>query len=431
VKAQLGIRASIADEKSSLLEPWAFRMRVVNTDDKERPSKLMSPEVHLLTRCVIWPLSAKALAEVDKHSREDGLDWEHFVALTARHRVAAMTKNALGRAQVSTPAAAAERLARSARQEALKELALAGEVLRLNKVLRASGVKPVLLKGVSVALQGFGRLGLRNNRDIDLLVRPTEALVCQTALLETGYRQIEPGPQCTLQDVKKWLILHKDMVFVNPETDSIVELHWRLFDNPRLMPLDDVVDAVIQYGGSEIAVLPKFVNAIYLCAHGSQHAWSRLKWLADLAAQLSHFTDADFHQLDAEARRLGLIRLVGASLRLCVRLLHLSVPPRLLRGYERDWRIGLLEQTALASLLRGGVTELEDRRFGSTLKNLSHYLFRDDPLYWLAEMKYDFLDEPDAPSIGASSALLQRLPRWISRHTRLGGKSPRGSDGSV
>jgi hypothetical protein len=389
-------------------------LAMTSPDTQKRPSA----EFRLLAACMSWPQSHQATLKVKSLSGAH-IDWDEFVALTARHRVAALAQSALQKAGEAPPPEASERLAQAAHHEAMKELTLAGEVLRLNAALQKCGLTPILLKGVGIALQGFGRLGLRNNRDIDILISSSEIAKCADILTELGYQRIEPDNAISEGDLSKWPIIHKDMVYINRQGGSIVEVHWRLFDNPHLMPVDPDKRDHVSYGGREISVLPLITNIIYLCAHGAQHSWSRLKWLVDLSVLLTHLSEHDFAELARETKRRGLGPLVSSSTRLCVDILEAPVPESFLNSIGRDWQVNILQQIAHTSLIHGGSVELEDRPWGSTLKNLSHYLFKADMNYWASEIKYDYLDDDQSIGLNTWQHMLGRVPRWINKHSHL------------
>jgi hypothetical protein len=48
------------------------------------------------------------------------------------------------------------------------------------------------------------------------------------------------------------------------------------------------------------------------------------------------------------------------------------------------------------SMFAGAGLELEEQRFGSTLKNLSHYLMAHGTGFWREELRFDLMDLPAA-----------------------------------
>jgi putative nucleotidyltransferase-like protein len=95
-----------------------------------------------------------------------------------------------------------------------------------------------------------------------------------------------------------------------------VEVHWRLFPNARLMPVDpDWLSRPrhVEIQGAQVPAVPLSAQWLYLLAHGSNHPWSRMKWLADVPAfALRH---PRFAQPDAlEAAGTGYRRSIATGL---------------------------------------------------------------------------------------------------------------------
>src|SRR5690606_21042563 len=106
-----------------------------------------------------------------------------------------------------------------------------------------------------------------------------------------------------------WVRAHKDMVFAHPGHRTIVELHWRLFDNRHLYnPATDQPARVQLTPCAAVWTLAPEAAFLYLCLHGAQHAWSRLKWLADVAALVAKLDEAELTRRYAAARARGLHR---------------------------------------------------------------------------------------------------------------------------
>ena len=77
----------------------------------------------------------------------------------------------------------------------------------------------------------------------------------------------------------------------------------------------------------------------------------------------------------------------------------------ILADARRDWRIRMLEQVALHSMAAGDAAELETLSFGSTQKNLSHYLLTSGWRYWAAEVAFDIADTSRTPVPAGMRAL--------------------------
>jgi hypothetical protein len=86
----------------------------------------------------------------------------------------------------------------------------------------------------------------------------------------------------------------------------------------------------------------------YLCVHGAHHAWSRLKWLADVNALVAN--DADIGRLHRHAQRIGAGLCAGQGLLLCQRLFALNLPEPLVDELGANQRVKKLMTIALDAM---------------------------------------------------------------------------------
>src|SRR5262249_3024793 len=116
-----------------------------------------------------------------------------------------------------------------------KNLAMAREALRMQRLFDDADQPVLFIKGAALALLAFRNLGLRAGQDIDLLV-PYETLPVATALiLREGYRRFDPPPNIGDVQLRRVMPLRKDIGFVHQATGLQIELHWRLFLNRQAM----------------------------------------------------------------------------------------------------------------------------------------------------------------------------------------------------
>jgi hypothetical protein len=168
-------------------------------------------------------------------------------------------------------------------------------------------------------------------------------------------------------------------------------------------------------------VLPEPLNLRYLALHGSQHGWSRLKWLVDFAALLARIDPSQRSALYRTTRTCEGRRALGQAMILCEDMLALPLDPQLRRLILSDrrnaWLVGIARHCAMGS----GARELEEVRFGSTAKNLGHYLLSMSPAYLLAEARFDLGDMTGVPGKSGLHRLgpAGRLIGWLSRQRSL------------
>lgn len=365
----------------------------------------------LLLATIRWPDDDQRRAEVTRRASME-IDWTRFIALARRHRVGPLVLHALASAKVDAPPPLSGQLQEIGGRALFLEMAIAGEVGRLCQSLSDRGINVVVLKGPALSLRAYGQLGLRTYRDVDLLVTEHDMAGARAVLEDAGYDLGEP---LAAHDLAAWVAHHKDVVLRHAGTGLLVELHWRLFDNRLLMPMAKLAHptalGVSPLG--QVLVLPAAAELRYLCLHGALHGWSRLRWLADVNAILSH-SSPEALLVAIGSERGGVEPAVAQALILCRELLGTSLGPDVERALAKTWRGPALARLAWSEILRSGPNELETVRFGSTVKNLSHYAMFDGARALLEELRFDLTAKPRLD--GVKAAAKGRFAGWISRH---------------
>jgi hypothetical protein len=291
-------------------------------------------------------------------------DW-NAVALTAqRQRVAGLVYDALLAGGVQLPAASAAEFARRAQAIFRKNLLLAAETCRLQKLLDTAEIPSVALKGVALAQLAYGSLKVKDTHDIDLLV-PEDRAVAAMALLERdGYALSFPSSQLSATQRSAVVRYSREVAFIHRDSRVFTELQWRVADNPELLkdvhagsPTQNVVVAQNDVVADALSVrtLARDDLFAYLCIHGAHHAWSRLKWLADLNAFIAA-TGADVVHLHRYAQAKGAGFCSGQALLLCRHLFALPLPDNLateLQGTARVRKLYAIATDAMADRTRG------------------------------------------------------------------------------
>ena len=318
---------------------------------------LASPEFLLIAACSRWPPSQSRNAAVGSAAAPVA-DWNAVVMAARRQRVVGLVYDALLATGMRLPAAPAAELARRAQAISRKNLLLAAETCRLQELLDASGIPSVVLKGVALAQLAYGSLKLKHTRDIDLMIPPDRALAAMALLERDGYALSFPSNHLSATQRQAVVRYSREVAFVHPDNGAFLELQWRVADNPKLLnevhagsPTQNVVVA----DGLSARTLARDDLFAYLCIHGAYHAWSRLKWLADLNAFIAA-TDADVMHLHRHAQAKGAGFCSGQALLLCQRLLALPLPDSLaseLQGTARVRKLYAVAADAIADRTRG------------------------------------------------------------------------------
>lgn len=350
------------------------------------------------------------------------LDWQHLLAVARHHRVEPLVHAALAEAGGAPAERACAMLRDRVRAATAHALLLSAESVRLQRLLSDAGIESLLLKGAATGALAYGQRQLKCSWDVDLLVAPEHVLPAYALLKEAGYRRPGGEADLTAAELAGDLAREKEIVLDRPGDDMVVELHWRLHNNPCLLgnwsPASLPSRSVPVAGGS-VLTLGDEQHYVYLAVHGASHAWFRLKWLADFCWWIAGMDEQRLLRMHDAAVRAGAGRCSGQGLLLAHRLLGLDLPPALRRRLEAQPATRLLArlgERAIAS--RGGHVELRDKKLLSRAVLASQFLLSDAPGYRRAALAERF--QGFGASRGARTRMsdLSRFPRAFWRLVR-------------
>jgi hypothetical protein len=272
-----------------------------------------------------------------------------------------------------------------------------GEIARLQATFAGAGVPFLVMKGVALSQQLYGSPFARSSSDIDLLVEPHDFAAAEGLLLAADYRR---NVELTARQSREYRRQIKDVSYFNSHIHVSVELHDRLTDDERLIPLSAntllrTADEVV-IGESPTPTLSSALLPVHLCIHGASHGWTRLLWLNDFAASVCAPGGPD--RALAEAGKLGLSSLMLHSLCCVHRWLGVPVPGEHLRTAEASRHVRALKST----LNEISIREFQLPRSEDTVsKHMQRwrimrysYLFKIDFEYWSRKLSREFASPP-------------------------------------
>lgn len=342
-------------------------------------------------------------------------DWEELVAVARRHRVEGLVHDGLVRSGVSVPPEAAEPLAAEARRIARENLRFAAESMRIARDLEEAGIRYAFVKGLTLNMLAFGTLAVKKSVDVDIFVDPARYLDATALIKAAAYGCAYPGRGSSDAELLDWAARHKHTVWMR---DGItVELHASLVDSPEM--LQGVTIASPRQGvdigpGMRLATLGTDEIFAYLCVHGATHGWSRIKWLADVAALLAGRDAAEVVRLHRRAIDLGAGRATAQALLLCRDLLGLPLDPALERELRGDRAVRQLAAVAVRAMAEGGSRETIETVFGTVAVHLVNLRMMKGWRFKAAELKRKLA----GPGETGLAAPLLAVPKWLLRRAR-------------
>jgi hypothetical protein len=185
----------------------------------------------------------------------------------------------------------------------------------------------VYMKGPALAQQFYEDPALRSCSDIDILVSESDyAKVAQLAF-DKGYRfLLDPtvGSFVTSADDLSFIIRYADVISMFDQDNMHIELHRYIEKTTPIFPVSRIMAEAQQVtlGRATIQTLSTAWHFVYITYHHSRHFWSRLHWVADLHALMSHPTFKREEVLKL-ANEVGLLPTVQAA----IELSRLTVQP--------------------------------------------------------------------------------------------------------
>lgn len=305
----------------------------------EMDVRSLPPELQLLLACSrIRPTS------YDKARQQAlitaGIDWCRFLSLVEKHQVTPVVWRNLQRLAGHVPACVLAKLDLAYAANAGHVLEQAAELTTLVKQLNAEGIPHMVLKGLAVAVTLYGDATLRQSGDIDLLVNEVRLPRVGQLLIDLGYREVRAERMLTAAQnyiQNKFLTHHR--IYQHRLTHTVVEVHWRLFTNPYLLPVDPfhgLHTQAIPFGAVTLLSLAEEDLLIYLCVHGDSHLWAHLKWQIDLLHFLEAQPERGWPRILARARELGVSRSLLSGLLLAFRLYNAPLPAPVGKEIQAD-----------------------------------------------------------------------------------------------
>jgi hypothetical protein len=282
-----------------------------------------------------WSFLQAACSEIPRPEKSarlrlllrEPLRWNLLLDLADRHGTQSLLCQALVDIENAVPPAELSVLNRRYQINLHKALFLSRELIRILECLSALGVKVMPYKGVALAELAYGDIALRRAGDIDLLIRPQDFPRVRGAVRELGYT---PHLVLSPAEERAYLKCGYECAFDGAAGPNLLEVQWAV--QPSFYAVDFDMDALfhravtITVAGHPMKTLSSEDLLLVLSAHAAKHVWGRLIWLCDIA-RIMTLPTLDWTWIASQAKALGIVRILGVTMRLANRLLGSTIPP--------------------------------------------------------------------------------------------------------
>jgi Uncharacterised nucleotidyltransferase len=282
-------------------------------------------EMALLRECARTTIDEERAAHI-RRLVAGPFDWGRLLSIAREHGLLPLLASHLDGLEW-VPVAVQEELRVRLRRNTERNVALAGELVRLLGLLRDAGVAAVPFKGPVLATVAYGHLGLREFTDLDFLVNAADIPTARRVLVARGYRPWFDLPAAQESQYVRSRYEHP----FRRETDGvIVELQWRIVPAYFGLRLDyagmwERCESASLAGHRVPSLSPEDLLLV-LAVHGTKHLWERLGWVTDVAELLRARPALDWERLRRHAQDSGTRRMLALALGLVTELLGAPMP---------------------------------------------------------------------------------------------------------
>ena len=262
------------------------------------------------------------------------MDWPHLLELADEHGMLPLLAARLsGLDEAIVPSEVRQKLRTWQRAQTVFTLSLTAELFRLLDRFATAGIEVLLTKGPVLAARCYGDAGSRQYTDLDLIVRDKDIQRSTEAMIASGY---EPKIPLKAIEAKKF---PGEYVFAHSHTRLLVEFHTeRTFRyHPRPLPVEKLFErrACVRFDGHDVPALATEDELILICIHAAKHFWTRLMWVADVAALVSR-QKVDWDRAMSAGREVGAERMLRVGLRLAADVLGARLPAQVASDVHSD-----------------------------------------------------------------------------------------------
>jgi hypothetical protein len=287
------------------------------------------------------------------------IDWDYLFHLAQRHAVLPLLHRQLNAtASEYLPQDFRKKLSAKFRENATRNILLAGELTGIVKLFEAEGISTLAYKGPALAVSAYGDISLRRFIDLDVIVRKRDVRRAGNLLHKLGF---EPAGDLSESQEEILLRSQHNLAFTRGGGKLIVEVHWEVASQQfASVPVGERVwerAVAVTLNGGEVKSLSPEDLLLALCVHGTKHMWERLAWVCDVAELVNSHPQLDWPYILRHAQEAHVERMLQLGLRLAGGLLAAPLPESVRRRALDDEAAARLSSMVVAKMFDGAEHE--------------------------------------------------------------------------
>lgn len=271
--------------------------------------------------------------EVQIFINSQSLNWELFQKIITLHQVRPFVYNALTANAIQTDAAFYNKLRLTTTRIATGNLLKLKELVRIQQLLKKSGVESIPNKGVLLSKKLYDDYISRETSDIDFIINPGDFVSVISMLVADGYECVNYyNPE--YRDL--FLESDHEVKFVKSISgeEYKIEIHWAI--THKMMAIPFRAEEVFYNTGREI-VLNNEVKTLslsnsfttLLIHHGVNDIWRTVRHSIDIASFVrKYYADIDWREMESMTRKYKIYKTTCLGLSMCREIYGIEIPER-------------------------------------------------------------------------------------------------------
>lgn len=239
-------------------------------------------------------------------------------------------------------------------KNAARNLELCGKLIQIAGGLNKHHIPIVAFKGPAQSQLLYEDIFLRSFADLDILVRPKDALRAISGLKEMGLLTEVEIPASQMKVYMK----NENFLGLKNRADTLhVDLHWEITGRYSINPVyfEDLETRFqqVEILNHKITTLSCEDSLIHLCVHGTSHCWEKLEFISAVAEIINRNRIKDWNFVLNNAKRQNCMRMVLLGLVLAEALLDAQLPMTVKEGIDTQPSVKKLANKIIENIMNG------------------------------------------------------------------------------